>query len=148
MSDYPFFAQRTTGWATSVWATSEKGNSKIERMSVSDPVEKIESGADSEPWKNERVPSSGVTRVDKIGSNFEMYQERGVLMKFWLAKIGNFYGWIIFLLKLHLIKNFTFYSLTPLKGDKLREKPPAFESEHPDPTLQKMRFVLFFLLVR
>ncbi len=27
-------------------------------MSVSDPGEKIEWGADSEPWKNERVPSS------------------------------------------------------------------------------------------
>jgi hypothetical protein len=33
-------------------------NSKNERMSVSDPGEKIEWGADSEPWKNERVPSS------------------------------------------------------------------------------------------
>ncbi len=55
---YPFFAQRTTSWATSVWATSEKGNSKNERMSVSDPWEKIEWGADSEPRKNERVPSS------------------------------------------------------------------------------------------
>ncbi len=28
-------------------------------MSVSDPGEKIEWGADSEPRKNERVPSSG-----------------------------------------------------------------------------------------
>jgi hypothetical protein len=28
-------------------------------MSVSDPEEKIEWRADSEPWKNERVPSSG-----------------------------------------------------------------------------------------
>ncbi len=54
-----FFAQRTTGWATSVWATSEKANSKNERMSVSDPGEKIEWGADSEPRKKERVPSSG-----------------------------------------------------------------------------------------
>ncbi len=44
---------------TSVWATSEKGNQKIERMSVSDPGEKIEWAADSEPRKNERVPSSG-----------------------------------------------------------------------------------------
>ncbi len=44
--------------ATSVWATSEKANSKNERMSVSDPGEKIEWGADSEPRKNERVPSS------------------------------------------------------------------------------------------
>jgi hypothetical protein len=37
---------------------SEKGNSKIERMSVSDPGEKIEWGVDSELRKNERVPSS------------------------------------------------------------------------------------------
>ena len=58
MSDLAFFAQRTTGWATSVWATSEKGNYKNERMSVSDPGEKIEWGADSEPRRNERVPSS------------------------------------------------------------------------------------------
>jgi hypothetical protein len=29
-------------------------------MSVSDPGKKIEWGADSEPRKNERVPSSGV----------------------------------------------------------------------------------------
>jgi hypothetical protein len=29
-------------------------------MSVSDPGEKIEWGADSEPRKNERVPSSGI----------------------------------------------------------------------------------------
>ncbi len=29
-------------------------------MSVSDPGEKIEWGADSEPQKNERVPSSGL----------------------------------------------------------------------------------------
>ncbi len=57
MSDLAFFAQRTTGWATSVGATSEKGNSKNERMSVSDLGEKIEWGADSEPRKNERVPS-------------------------------------------------------------------------------------------
>ncbi len=53
-----FFAQRITGWATSVWATSEKANSKNKRMSVSDPGEKIEWGADSEPRKNERMPSS------------------------------------------------------------------------------------------
>ncbi len=59
MSDLRFFAQRTIGWATSVWAASEKANSKNERMSVSDPVEKIEWGADSELRKNERVPSSG-----------------------------------------------------------------------------------------
>jgi hypothetical protein len=58
MSDELFFAQRTTGWATSVWATSEKANSKHERMSVSDPGEKIEWGADSEPRKNERVPTA------------------------------------------------------------------------------------------
>ncbi len=58
MSDLALFAQRTTGWATSVWAASEKGNLKNERMSVSDPEEKIEWGADSEPRKNERVPSS------------------------------------------------------------------------------------------
>ncbi len=57
MSDLAFVAQRTTGWATSVWATSEKGNYKNERMSVSDPGEKIVWGADSEPRKNERVPS-------------------------------------------------------------------------------------------
>jgi hypothetical protein len=37
---------------------SEKGNLKNERMSVSDPEKKIEWGADSEPQKNERVPSS------------------------------------------------------------------------------------------
>ncbi len=58
MSDLALFAQRTTGWATSVWAASEKGNFKNERMSVSDPEKKIEWGADSEPRKNERVPSS------------------------------------------------------------------------------------------
>ena len=63
MSDLAFFAQRTTGWATSVWATSEKGNYKNERMSVSDPGEKIEWGAKSEPRKNERVPSSGLICV-------------------------------------------------------------------------------------
>ncbi len=39
-------------------ATSEKGNLKTERVSVSDPGEKIEWGADSELRKNERVPSS------------------------------------------------------------------------------------------
>jgi hypothetical protein len=61
MSDFAFFAQRTTGWATSVWATSEKENLKNERMSVSDPGEKIEWGADSEHRKNERVPSSVFT---------------------------------------------------------------------------------------
>ncbi len=32
MSDLAFFAQRSTGWAT-----SEKGNEKNERTSVSDP---------------------------------------------------------------------------------------------------------------
>ncbi len=37
---------------------SKKANSKNERMSVSDPGEKIEWGGDSEPRKNERVPSS------------------------------------------------------------------------------------------
>ncbi len=46
-----------------IWATSEKANSKNERMSVSDPGEKIEWGADSEPRKNERVPSSGFCRM-------------------------------------------------------------------------------------
>ncbi len=55
MSDLTFFAQRTTGWATSVWATSEKGNLKNERMSDSDPGEKIEWGADSEHRKYERI---------------------------------------------------------------------------------------------
>ncbi len=54
-----FFAQRTTGWATSGGARSENGNPNNERMSVSDPWEKIEWGADSEPRINERVPSSG-----------------------------------------------------------------------------------------
>ncbi len=49
---------------------SEKGNLKNERMSVSDPGEKIEWGADSEPRKNERVPSGcyecyAKTRVEK-----------------------------------------------------------------------------------
>ncbi len=58
MSDLALFAQQTTGWAKSVWAASEKGNLKNERMSVSNPEDKIEWGADSEPRKNERVPSS------------------------------------------------------------------------------------------
>ncbi len=48
----PFFAQRTTGWAT-----SEKGNSNNERMNVSDPEEKIEWGAESEPWKMSECPA-------------------------------------------------------------------------------------------
>ncbi len=63
MSDLSLFAQRTTGWATSVWAASKKGNSKVERMSVSDPGEKIEWEAYSEPQKNERVPSSAFDNV-------------------------------------------------------------------------------------
>ncbi len=58
MSDLALLAQRNTGLATSVWAASEKGNLKNERMSVSDPEEKIEWGADSEPGKNERMPST------------------------------------------------------------------------------------------
>jgi hypothetical protein len=37
-------------------------------MSVSDPWEKIEWGADSEPRKNERVPSSGDSSVVDPGS--------------------------------------------------------------------------------
>ncbi len=58
MSDLTFIAERTNGWATSDWATSEIGNPKNERKSVSDPGKKIEWGADSEPRINERVPSS------------------------------------------------------------------------------------------
>jgi hypothetical protein len=34
-------------------------------MSVSDPEKKIEWGADSEPWKNERVPSSAIAPLTK-----------------------------------------------------------------------------------
>jgi hypothetical protein len=45
-------------WLSDKRATSEKGNLKSERMSVSDPGAKIEWGADREPQKNERVPSS------------------------------------------------------------------------------------------
>ncbi len=69
MSDLAFIAQRTTGWAKSDWARSETGNPENERMSVSDPWEKIEWGADSEPRINERVPSSEdrqLTHTDKV----------------------------------------------------------------------------------
>jgi hypothetical protein len=41
-----------------VGAASEKGNSKIERMSFSDPGGKIVRGVESKPRKSERVPSS------------------------------------------------------------------------------------------
>jgi hypothetical protein len=42
---------------------SEKRNSKNEHMSISDPGEKIQWGADREPRKNERVPSSAYTKT-------------------------------------------------------------------------------------
>jgi hypothetical protein len=51
MSDLALFAQRTERRA-------KREIKKNERMSVTDPEEKIEWGADSEPRKNERVPSS------------------------------------------------------------------------------------------
>jgi hypothetical protein len=35
-------------------------------MSVSDPEEEIEWRADSEPWKNERVPSSDFTTIHSV----------------------------------------------------------------------------------
>jgi hypothetical protein len=41
-------------------------------MSVSDPGEKIEWGADSEPQKNERVPSSGPVRNKWSKDDFAM----------------------------------------------------------------------------
>jgi hypothetical protein len=43
------------------WLSGERlsDERKGKYMSVSDPGEKIEWGADSEPRKNERVPSSG-----------------------------------------------------------------------------------------
>jgi hypothetical protein len=41
-------------------------------MSVSDPGEKIEWGADSEPRKNERVPSSGTVSI-YTASNVDGY---------------------------------------------------------------------------
>jgi hypothetical protein len=70
MSDLAFIAERTTGWATSDWARSENGNQKNERMSVSDPGEKNERWADSEPRINERVPSSEYT-VMQANERFE-----------------------------------------------------------------------------
>ncbi len=44
--------------SVSILSLSETGNPENERMSVSDPWEKIEWGADSKPRINERVPSS------------------------------------------------------------------------------------------
>ncbi len=41
-------------------------------MSVSDPGEKIEWGADSEPRKNERLPSSAIT-VQNVGTNYYLH---------------------------------------------------------------------------
>ncbi len=58
MSNLAHFRSANHWLSDSVWATSEKGNSKNERKSVSDPGEKIEWRGDSQPQKNERVPSS------------------------------------------------------------------------------------------
>jgi hypothetical protein len=57
-----------------VCAASEKGNSKIERMSVSDPGGKIVQGVDSESRKNEGVPSSENINT-KMGDVFVKFCE-------------------------------------------------------------------------
>jgi hypothetical protein len=59
MSDIALFRSANHWLSDERLSASEKGNSKNERMSVSDPGQKIEWGADSEPRKNERVPSTG-----------------------------------------------------------------------------------------
>ena len=59
MSDLALFRSANHWLSDERLSDERKGNSKHERMSVSDPGEKIEWGADSEPKKNERVPSSG-----------------------------------------------------------------------------------------
>ncbi len=55
---------------------SEAGNPENERKSVSDPWEKIEWGADSEPRINERVPSSAIWRV-KLAHSFGGFAKQG-----------------------------------------------------------------------
>jgi hypothetical protein len=59
MSDLALFRSANHWLSDERLSAERKRKFKNERMSVSDPAEKIERGADSEPRKNERVPSSG-----------------------------------------------------------------------------------------
>jgi hypothetical protein len=58
MSDLAFFRSANHWLSDERLSDERKGKFKNERVSVSDPGEKIKWGADSEPRKNERVPSS------------------------------------------------------------------------------------------
>ncbi len=58
MSDLALFRSANHWLSYERLSVERKGNLKNERRSVSDPGGKIEGGADSEPRKNERVPSS------------------------------------------------------------------------------------------
>ncbi len=59
MSDLALFRSANQWLSDERLSDERKGKFKKKRMSVSDPGEKIEWGAVSEPRKNERVPSSG-----------------------------------------------------------------------------------------
>jgi hypothetical protein len=58
MSDLALFRSANHWLSDERLSGERKRKFKNERMSVSNPGEKIEWGADSEPRKNERVPSS------------------------------------------------------------------------------------------
>jgi hypothetical protein len=58
MSDLALFRSANHWLSDERLSDERKGKLKNERMSVSDPGEKIEWGAESELRKNERVPSS------------------------------------------------------------------------------------------
>ena len=60
MSDFSLFRSANHWLSDERLSDERKGKLKNELMSVSDPGEKIEWGADSEPRKNERVPSSDI----------------------------------------------------------------------------------------
>jgi hypothetical protein len=70
-------------------------------MSVSDPGEKIEWGADSEPRKNERVPSSG-NRCPFTTVFTSLYSRVGKMQVFQLKNENIIQMWLLSLSRIFM----------------------------------------------